>query len=59
MDIKGGILAVGTFTRWVALYSDSGEGEELDTFKLPEEVAGCGVTTVKWGSGGYHLYIAE
>ncbi|KAJ5200731.1 hypothetical protein N7491_008462 [Penicillium cf. griseofulvum] len=59
-----GILAAGTFTRHVGLYSSNGSGELLGTFSVARtsanrEIGGRGVTQLVWSPCGRYLYVAE
>ncbi|KAJ5690780.1 hypothetical protein N7462_005172 [Penicillium macrosclerotiorum] len=59
-----GVLAAGTFTRHVALYSSNGSGELLGTFSVAKtdanrDIGGRGVTQLTWSPCGRYLYIAE
>ncbi|KAL8731584.1 MAG: hypothetical protein Q9166_003272 [cf. Caloplaca sp. 2 TL-2023] len=60
-----GILAAGSFTRWVGLYDGHGRGGSLGVFELrgdpssPEEVGGTGVTQVLWSADGRYLCVVE
>ncbi|KAJ5894799.1 hypothetical protein N7495_006490 [Penicillium taxi] len=59
-----GILAAGTFTRHIGLYSSHGSGESLGTFNLARtkadrRIGGTGVTQLVWSPCGRYLYIAE
>lgn len=59
-----GILAAGTFSRQVALYSSNGSGELLGTFSIAKteanrEIGGKGITQLLWSPCGRYLYIAE
>ncbi|KAJ5982997.1 hypothetical protein N7481_005096 [Penicillium waksmanii] len=59
-----GILAAGTFTRHVGLYSSNGAGESLGTFNVAKteanrDIGGRGVTQLLWSPCGRYLYIAE
>lgn len=53
-----GVLAVGTYSRQVGLYSAEGTGETIGVFGLSEE-GGSGVTQLLWSQCGRYLYIAE
>lgn len=59
------ILAAGTFTRDIGLYSDAGRGECISVFSLgrdtsaPEYVHGSGITQTAWSPDGRYLYVAE
>ncbi|KAJ5371400.1 uncharacterized protein N7496_007492 [Penicillium cataractarum] len=59
-----GILAAGTFTRHVGLYSSNGSGELLGTFNVAKTdanraIGGRGITQLSWSPCGRYLYIAE
>lgn len=59
-----GILAAGTFTRQVGLYSSNGSGELMGTFGIAKteanrEIGGKGITQLLWSPCGRYLYIAE
>ena len=58
------ILAAGTLTGQVGLYSSSGEGDTVGVFPLAgsgvrEAIGGRGVTQVKWSPCGRYLYVVE
>lgn len=58
------VLAAGTFTRHVGLYSGSGEGECIGVFSVAgtaadEVIGGRGVTQVSWSPDGRYLFVAE
>lgn len=55
-----GVLAAGTYSRQVGLYSAEGTGETIGVFGLSEEEGGgAGVTQLLWSQCGRYLYIAE
>ncbi|KAJ5965116.1 uncharacterized protein N7479_004992 [Penicillium vulpinum] len=59
-----GILAAGTFTRHIGLYSSNGSGELLGTFSVAKtsanrDIGGRGVTQLVWSPCGRYLYVAE
>ena len=60
-----GILAAGTFTRCIGLYSEEGLGDCIAVFSLAgqnfcgEEIDGSGVTQVIWSPCGRYLNVAE
>lgn len=59
-----GILAAGTFTRHVGLYSSNGSGELLGTFSVAKTdanraIGGRGINQLSWSPCGRYLYIAE
>ncbi|KAJ5567992.1 hypothetical protein N7450_010478 [Penicillium hetheringtonii] len=59
-----GILAAGTFTRNVGLYSSNGDGESLGTFNIAKteanrDIGGKGISQLLWSPCGRYLYIAE
>ncbi|TGZ79679.1 WD40 repeat-like protein [Ascodesmis nigricans] len=55
-----GVLAAGTFSRQIGLYSDDGAGEVVGVFELSEdEDGGMGVTELRWSVCGRYLYVAE
>ncbi len=65
-----GILAAGTFTRFVGLYDQEGSGDCIAVFSLgnndnkgnlgrKEDDVGAGVTQVLWSPCGRYLYVAE
>lgn len=67
LDISSeGLLAAGTFTRAVGIYSSEGRGECVSLFKLDERYApdgrrlhGTGITKLGWSPCGRYLYVAE
>lgn len=59
-----GVLAAGTFSRWVGLYDGFGSGGTVAVFPVAgkgqgEEGKGMGITQVLWGSCGRYLCVAE
>ena len=59
-----GILAAGTFTRHVGLYSANGSGDMIATFSVADTeadkyIGGKGVTQVLWSPCGRYLYVVE
>lgn len=64
-----GILAAGTFGRWVGLYDSGGRGGTVGVFSIKitshsdsdsaEEDEGSGITQVTWSPCGRYLLIAE
>lgn len=58
-----GILAAGTFSRWVGLYDAYGRGGSLGAFELQgdssSQETGTGVTQVLWSADGRYLCVAE
>ena len=67
-----GVLAAGTFSRWVGLYDGCGLGETVGTFQLGATDTsktnsaggeaideGRGVTELKWSTCGRYLLVAE
>ncbi|KAL8861735.1 MAG: hypothetical protein Q9178_001936 [Gyalolechia marmorata] len=61
-----GILAAGTFSRWIGLYDAYGRGGSLGAFELQgnisgrqEGIAGTGVTQVLWSADGRYLCVVE
>lgn len=63
-DVSTGVLAAGTFSRYVGLYDAFGRGDSIGVFTLKgtaadEEIGGGGITQVSWSSCGRYLYIAE
>ncbi|KAH8696284.1 WD40-repeat-containing domain protein [Talaromyces proteolyticus] len=59
-----GILAAGTFTRYIALYGSRGSGELIGTFSIvkteaDKHIGGTGITQLLWSPCGRYLYVAE
>lgn len=62
---EGGMLAAGTWTRWVGLYDMEGVGGTVATWSIAEAadkhagIGGTGVTQTLWSSCGRYLYVVE
>lgn len=59
-----GILAAGTYTRHIGLYSSNGSGDLLGTFPVAGTIAdrrigGSGITQTLWSPCGRYLYVVE
>ena len=59
-----GLLAAGTYSRWVGLYDGFGRGGSAGVFPIgtenePEPERGGGVTQVVWSACGRYLCVAE
>ncbi|MCJ1252221.1 hypothetical protein MMC24_000025 [Lignoscripta atroalba] len=61
-----GVLAAGTFTRWVGLYDSGGSGGTVGVFEIKsgdgdmDEVGdGTGITQVLWSECGRYLCVVE
>ena len=58
-----GILAAGTFGRWVGLYDGFGRGGSLGAFEIQSDGGrgeeGTGVTQVVWSADGRYLLVVE
>lgn len=60
-----GILAAGTWTRWVGLYDANGLGGTVATWSIADaadkhaDVGGMGVSQTLWSSCGRYLYVVE
>jgi hypothetical protein len=64
IDENSGILAAGTFSRFIGLYDSRGQGDCVGVFcvegtEADSHIGGSGVTQVIWSSCGRYLYIAE
>lgn len=58
------VLAAGTFSRHVGLYSANGQGESLGVFRVDgneadRRIGGLGITQLMWSPCGRYLYIVE
>lgn len=60
-----GMLAAGTWTRWVGLYDLGGLGGTVATWSVAEAadvdagIGGMGVTETKWSACGRYLFVVE
>ncbi|KAG4432246.1 hypothetical protein IFR05_012279 [Cadophora sp. M221] len=60
-----GMLAAGTWTRWVGLYDMGGLGGTVATWSIAEAadvdagIGGTGVTETKWSACGRYLFVVE
>ena len=58
-----GVLAAGTFSRWIGLYDGYGRGGTQGVFEIKgdreETLGGTGVTQVLWSACGRYLCTAE
>jgi hypothetical protein len=60
-----GMLAAGTWTRWVGLYDAGGMGGTVATWSIAEAadvlsgIGGTGVTQTTWSACGKYLFVAE
>ncbi|CAD6564022.1 MAG: hypothetical protein ASARMPRED_002652 [Alectoria sarmentosa] len=57
-----GVLAAGTYSRWVGLYDGFGRGENTGVFSVGTEVeaeGGGGITQVVWSACGRYLCVVE
>ena len=64
VDRSTGVLAAGTYNRYVGLYDSSGQGDCIGVFSVKgttadEEIGGGGITQTSWSPCGRYLYIAE
>ena len=64
LESNTSVLAAGTFSGQVGLYSDNGEGDTIGVFSLGgsnarNAVGGRGVTQIKWSPCGKYLYVVE
>lgn len=64
-DSEAGILAAGTWTRWVGLYDMGGMGGTVATWSIADaadkdaSIGGTGVTQTGWSACGRYLYVVE
>jgi hypothetical protein len=64
-DADAGMLAAGTWTRWVGLYDMGGMGGTVATWSIGEAadkdagVGGTGVTQTAWSPCGRYLFVVE
>lgn len=55
-----GVLAAGTFGRWVGLYDGAGRGGMVGVFEVKDEdISGAGITQVLWSECGRYLCVVE
>lgn len=57
-----GVLAAGTFSRWIGLYDAEGRGAEQACFSVGNErpcIPGRGVSSLHWSADGFYLYVVE
>lgn len=60
-----GMLAAGTWTRWVGLYDMSGLGGMVSTWSIADAadkdagIGGTGITETKWSACGRYLCVVE
>lgn len=60
-----GIVAAGTWTRWVALYDSAGMGGTVATWSIASAaddhagIGGSGITQTAWSRCGRYLYVVE
>lgn len=64
-SVGGGMLAAGTWTRWVGLYDAQGVGGSVATWSIAEAadlhagIGGTGITQTLWSACGRYLYVVE
>jgi hypothetical protein len=62
---EDGLLAAGTWTRWVGLYDAAGLGGTVATWSIAEAadgeagIGGHGISQTLWSSCGRYLYVVE
>lgn len=60
-----GMLAAGTWTRWIGLYDLGGVGGTVSTFSVASAadehagIGGTGITQTAWSKCGKYLFVAE
>ncbi|RMZ76961.1 hypothetical protein DV737_g4580, partial [Chaetothyriales sp. CBS 132003] len=64
VEVSSSILAAGTFTRSVALYSATGQGDCIGAFSVhgnqaDSAIHGAGITQLHWSQCGRYLIITE
>lgn len=67
LSVQGaeGMLAAGTWTRWVGLYDMEGVGGTVATWSVAEAadeyagIGGTGITQTLWSACGRYLYVVE
>lgn len=60
----GQLLAAGTFTRKIGLYSSNGAGDSVGVFPVSgteadRKIGGQGITQLSWSPDGRYLFVAE
>jgi hypothetical protein len=62
---EAGMLAAGTWTRWIGLYDTAGIGGTVATWSVAEAadsnagIGGTGITQTLWSACGRYLYVVE
>ncbi|OAG43216.1 hypothetical protein AYO21_02502 [Fonsecaea monophora] len=64
VEPSSGLLAAGTYSRYVGLYDSLGQGDCVGVFSVKGtgadlQIGGGGITQVLWSPCGRYLYIAE
>ncbi|KAG9233090.1 hypothetical protein BJ875DRAFT_58624 [Amylocarpus encephaloides] len=65
VGIEGGMVAAGTWTRWLALYDSAGVGGTVAQWSIASAaddiagIGGMGITQTCWSSCGRYLYAVE
>jgi hypothetical protein len=64
-EAEPGMLAAGTWTRWIGLYDTGGTGGTVATWSIAEAadkdagIKGMGITQTAWSNCGRYLYVVE